>query len=207
MYKIFFVLCYNDAFIVFDAEVVHDEFPSLGCVVAHIEAEDTFYVEILVQEHGVEPDIFAYEVLELVGRDFTKTFEACDFGIGGVFDGVDAFFVGIAVVCFLLVAHAEQRCLEDVDVSCAYELGVEAEEEGYQQQADVQAVDIGIGGNHDVVVAKVLDGFVDVEGVVEKVELDVFVYVGFVDFHNVASFSSQREDCLRLHVAAFGYGS
>ena len=38
-------------------------------------------------------------------------------------DGVDAFFVGVAVSGFLFVADADEWRLEDVDVSRRYEFG------------------------------------------------------------------------------------
>lgn len=57
----------NNAFVVFDAEVLHDEFAALEGVFAHVEAEDAMSVEVFVKENGVKSHIFANEVFKLVG--------------------------------------------------------------------------------------------------------------------------------------------
>ena len=50
--------------------------------------------------------VLADEMPELVGRDFSQTFESRDFGVGTQFlDGLDAFVLCIAIVGFLLVAY------------------------------------------------------------------------------------------------------
>ena len=111
------LLCHDDAFVVFDAQVVHDELAAFEGVLAHVEAEHTFGVEILVQQHGVEAHIFADEGLELVGRDLAETFESGNLGVGDGLEGVDAFLIGIAVSGFLFVAHAEQGGLQNIDMA------------------------------------------------------------------------------------------
>ena len=47
-------------------------------------------------------------------------------------------------------------------MALAYQVGIETQKEGEQQQADVHAVDIGIGGNDHVVVAQVFHPVVNV---------------------------------------------
>ena len=54
-------------------------------------------------------------MFELIGRDFTETFESSDFGIGTEFvESSDAFFFGVAIASFFLVAYTEKRSLEDI---------------------------------------------------------------------------------------------
>lgn len=101
-------LGYYDVFVVFDAEVLHDEVAALGGVLAHIEAEDALGVEILVQEDGVETHVLVDEAFELVGRDFTEAFESGNLGVGGLVYGVDTLLVAVAVGGLLLVADAEE---------------------------------------------------------------------------------------------------
>jgi hypothetical protein len=50
-------------------------------------------------------------------------------------------------------------------VAVAHEVGEELQEEGDQQQADVHAVHVGIGGDHDLVVAQAVEVFLDLERV------------------------------------------
>lgn len=104
-------LGYDDALVVFYAEVLHDEVAALGGVLAHIEAEDALGVEILVQEDGVETHVLVDEAFELVGRDFAETFESGNLGVGGLVDGIDTLLVAVAVGGLLLVADAEERRL------------------------------------------------------------------------------------------------
>ena len=54
---------------------------------------------------------------------------------------------------FVLVFDAEQRRLGDVDVAAFDQLVHLAVEEREQQRADVGAVDVGIGHDHDLAVA------------------------------------------------------
>ena len=60
---------------------------------------------------------------------------------------------GLHVVDVLLVANAEQRRLGDVDVPCGDELVHLPVEECQQERADVRSVDVGVGHDHDLVVA------------------------------------------------------
>ena len=86
--------------------------------------------------------------------------------------------------------------------SCAHQFGEELEEEGEQQQPDVHAVDIGVGGDDHAVVAEVVERIFDVEGVLQQVELLVFVYDLFGKSEAVQRFAAEAEHGLGLHVAA-----
>ena len=76
----------------------------------------------------------------------------------------------------LLVTHTEQRCLQDVEVTQADDVGEELQEEGCQQQADVHTVDIGIGSDDDLSVAQVVHILLNVKRRLKKVELLILVY-------------------------------
>ena len=62
--------------------------------------------------------------------------------------------VVLQVVALLADVGAEQRRLRDVDVALAHDLGELPVEEREQQRADVRAVDVGVGHQHDLVVAE-----------------------------------------------------
>lgn len=98
----------------------------------------------------------------------------------------------------LLVTHAEQRCLQHVQVSAADHVGKELQEEGHQQQADVHAIDIGIGGDHDLVVPQVVHILLDVERRLQQVELLVLIYDLLREAEAVERLAPQRKTaCVR----------
>ena len=92
-------------------------------------------------------------------------------------------------------------------MAATHHVGVELEEESEHQQADVHAVDIGIGGDDDVVVAQVLNVLVDVQGGLQQVELLVLVAHFLGHAQAVERLSAQAEHGLGLHVAALGDAS
>ena len=92
-------------------------------------------------------------------------------------------------------------------MAVADQVGVELEEEGEHQQADVHAVNIGIGGDDDIVVAQVLDVLVDVQGGLQEVELLVLVAHFLGHSQAVERLTTQAEHGLGLHVAALGDAS
>ena len=92
-------------------------------------------------------------------------------------------------------------------MAVAHEVGVELEEEGEHQQADVHSVHIGIGGDDDVVVSQVLDVLVDVQGGLQQVELLVLVAHFLGHSQAVERLTAQAEHGLGLHVAALGDAS
>ena len=89
-------------------------------------------------------------------------------------------------------------------MALADHVGEELQEEGHQQQADVHAVDIGIGGDDDLLVAQVVHLLLDVERRLQQVELLVLVDDLFGQPEAVERLAAQREDRLRAHVAALG---
>ena len=86
-------------------------------------------------------------------------------------------------------------------------LGEELQEEGHHQEADVHAVDIGIGGDDDLVVAQVIHVLLDVQRRLKEVELLVLVDHLLRQSVAVQRLAAQREDRLRTHVAALGDGA
>ena len=62
------------------------------------------------------------------------------------------------------VADAEERGLQDVDVTFFDKFREELEEEGDDEQSDMHAIDVGVGGDDDFVVAQCVEAVFDVEG-------------------------------------------
>ena len=90
---------------------------------------------------------------EFIRGDLSQTFKTRNLRIGTQFgNGFLPFLFRVAVNCLFLVAHAEQRSLQDIDVPFLYQIGEELQEECDEQQPDVHTVHISIGsGNHLVV--------------------------------------------------------
>ena len=151
--------------IILNPQIVDDELLAFHGVFAHVVFQQLLDAEVVAQDDRLEAHIGADEATELVGRDLAQAFESRDFGLLAAFlFGGDAFLVGVAVVGLLFVAYAEQGRLQYVDMAIAHQVGVELQEESEHQQADVHTVDIGIGGDDDIVVAQVLDILIDVQG-------------------------------------------
>ena len=68
----------------------------------------------------------------------------------------------------------------------------------------MHTVDIGIGGDDDIVVAQAVDSLLDVEGGLEEVELLVLVDHLAGHPEGVEGLTAQREHRLGLHVANLG---
>ena len=119
-------------FILLYDEVVDDEVLALHRVLSHIEFEEVHHGVVLAQGDALETHLLADEVLELVGRYLTETFESGNLGVGTKLrDGLEALLLGVAVagdevalaltLGFILllvtldeafpVAHAEERRL------------------------------------------------------------------------------------------------
>ena len=190
-----------------DAEVVHDELAAFGGVAAHVEAQKGGNFVFVGDFDGGEAHVGADEVLEFVLVDFAEALEAGDFGAAQGRDGGVAFFFGIAVAGFLLVAHAEEGGFEDEEMAGEDDGFEEAQEEGEEKVADVETVDVGVGGHDDFLETEAGDGFLDVEGAHEVVEFFVFVHDGAVEFGDVHGFSAQGEDGLVVDVAGLGDGA
>ena len=84
------------------------------------------------------------------------------------------------------------------------EFGEELQEEGYYEQSDVHAVDIGIGCNYYLVVAQGVESVLNVEGCLKQVELLVLVHHLLGESERVERLAPEREHSLRVYVAALG---
>ena len=213
---------------------------ALHGVLAHVVFEQFRHLVALVERDGLEPHLRTDKVGKLGRRDFAKSFEAGDFGVGTkLFYGGEAFLFAVTVNRFklrafrllrlfqngraggvgldgagrgigggsgflLLIAHAEERRLQDVHVAFLDEVGEELQEEGDHQQAYVHAVHVGIGRHDDLVVAQSVQPVLDVERGLQEVELLIFIDNLFRQSEAVERLSAQREHGLRAHVAAFG---
>ena len=194
--------------VLFDVEVFDDEFLALGGVFAHVVFQEVADGAVFADDDGFQAHVFADEAFEFFGADFAQAFEAGDLGVFAQFgDGGLLFGFVVAVEGLFFVADAEEGGLEDVDVALPDEIGEELEEEGEEQQADVHAVDVGIGGDDDAVVTQVFDAVFDVEGVLEEVEFLVFVNDFFGEAKAVQGLSFEGEDGLGFGVAGFGDGT
>ena len=87
------------------------------------------------------------------------------------------------------------------------EFGEELQEEGDDEQADVHAVDIGIGGYNHLVVAQGVESVLYVEGRLQQVELLVLVDHLLGESEAVERLAPEREHRLGVHIAALGDAS
>ena len=117
----------------------------------------------------LQADVGTDETGKLVGRDLAETLEACNLRIGTQFlNGLQALFLAIAVAgdevalfsqnllianLGALVTHSEEGGLQHIDVSLLDELGEELQEEGDDEQSDVHAIDVGIGGYYHLIIS------------------------------------------------------
>ena len=68
----------------------------------------------------------------------------------------------------------------------------------------MHAVNIGIGGYDDLVVAQGVEPFLDVEGCLKKIELLILIDYLLGESEGIEGFSAQREDCLGVDITALG---
>ena len=87
------------------------------------------------------------------------------------------------------------------------QLGAELQEVGQQQQADVHAVNIGIGGDDDLVVTQAFNAVLDIECRLQHGKLRIDDDLLGVEAVGVQRLTAQREDSLRLYVADLGDGA
>jgi hypothetical protein len=149
--------------------------------------------------------------------------EALLVGVAVAGDGVGGlllFFSILAAPCgvvghddlLALAGLLERGCAhgraasEDVDVPFLDELGKELQEEGNHEQADVHAVDIGIGGDDDLVVSQSVEAVLNVECSLQQIELLVLIDHLFCQAETVERLAAQAEHRLRVDVAALGDG-
>src|SRR5829696_3686143 len=142
---------------------------------------------------------------ELVGVHLPEALEATDVGVAvGVqaHQGLLQLALVVDVVVLAVVRDLEERRLRDVDVSGFDQLGHIPEEERQDQRPDVASVHVGVGHDHDLVVARL----VYVEGLPHpgayggdhSLYLDVgedLVHVGLLDVEDLAP---QRQNGLEV---------
>ena len=189
-----------------------------------------------MQRYLLQPHVGTDEISKLVGRNLSQTFESCNLRVGSqVADSLQPFLVAVAVVgnkvgLFLFarhgsafgiifgnhlfvfnfgstVAHAEQRCLQHINMSFLDQFGEELQEESDDEQSDVHTVYIGICCHYHLIISKRVESVFNVERRLQQVELFVFVDHLFGEPERVQWFSAEREHRLCVHIAAFGDGS
>ena len=87
------------------------------------------------------------------------------------------------------------------------EVGEELQEESDDEQADVHAVNIGIGSHYHLIITKRVETVLYVESCLQKIELLVLVDHLLGEAEGVEGFSAKREHGLCVHVATFGDAS
>lgn len=105
---------------------------------------------------------------------------------------------------FFFVTDAEKGGLEDMDVSGFYQFGEELEEKSEEEETDVHAIDIGVGGDDHAVVAEAVEAFLNIQGVLEEVELLVFIDDFSGEAEAIEGFAAERENGLCFHVPGGG---
>ena len=88
-----------------------------------------------------------------------------------------------------------------------YKLREELQEEGYDEQTDVHAVDIGIGSHDDLVVTQGVETLFYVESSLKEVKLLVLVDHLLGETERVERLAAQREHRLCVYIAALRYAS
>ena len=177
-----------------------------------------------MHRHLFHTDIRADETSEFIGRNLTKSLESCDLRIGSqLTDGRLALFLtitvtgdevallarlGVGIGNHLLVAnlrttiaHSEERCLQHIDMTLLDEFWEELQEERDEQQTDMHAVDISIGGHNHLVISQVVQSFLDVERCLQKIEFLVLIDHLLCQLESIQGFASQREHGLSVHIA------
>ena len=156
----------------------------------------------VVQRQRIEADVLADEILELARGNFPQPLEARDLvGRAELRHRRLLLLFRVAVDRFLLIAHTEERRIQNKQMPVADQVGEELQEKRDQQQPDVHAIHVGIRGDHDFVVAQAVEAFLDVQRRLEKMKLLVLVDHFLREPVGVQRFALQREDRLRLHIA------
>src|SRR5664280_141865 len=191
--------------VLLDPEVVDDELLALGCVLAHEEREQFVAAVQMRERYGLEPDAGADKVLELVGRNLAQSLEARDLrAVAKSRHRRLLLRFRIAVDGLLLVAHAKERGVEDEQMTARDELREEWQEERNQQEPDMHAVHVGVGGNYDAGVAQAVEPLLDVQRRLQEVELLVLVNHLLGQAVGIERLALEGEDRLGLHIAAGG---
>ncbi len=108
----------------------------------------------------------------------------------------------VAINRLLLVAHAEQRRFQNINVAVVDELLEELEEIRDHQIADVHAVHVRVGGENDLLVAQALGVVLHVERLHEVIHLVVFIHHVALEIPDVERLAFEHEHRLVVHVAA-----
>ena len=212
--------------VLLDDEVVDDEVLPFHGVFAHIEIEQSHYGIVLLEIYTFEPYVLVDEVAELIGRDFAKTFEtgylhgwslktfnrrlplfvavAIEGDEVGLGVGVGIVLGLVALDGFFAVSHTEERGLENIDMPLLDEVGEELQEEGNHEQTDVHAIDIGISGHDNLVVAQSVEAVFDVKCRLQEVEFFVLIDNLLGETEGVERFATETEYSLGVDVAALG---
>ena len=87
------------------------------------------------------------------------------------------------------------------------QVGEELQEERHHQQADVHAIDIGIRGDDDLVVAQSVKPLLDVEGSLKEIELLVLIDHLLRQAIRVEGLAAKGEHRLRIDIATLRDGA
>ena len=147
------------------------------------------------------------ELFELGRRDLAEAFEARHFVIAEAFGSLVAFSLRVAVSGLFLVADPKDRRFEDEHMAGKDQFFEKAQEVSQQQIADVHAVDIGVGSDHDPVVTQPLEIIFDAECAHDVVELLVLVDRLSAETVGVEGFSLERINSLGLDIAGLDHGA
>src|SRR5690606_13206365 len=138
-------------------------------------------------------------------RNFSQAFEAGDFWLASeLVNGTLSLFVRVAIDRLLLIPHSKQRSFEDEQMTVSHQIRKELEEVSHDQQPDVHAIHIRIGGNYNLAIPKAIDSVFDIQGVLQKVKLLIFIHDLLGHTKAIERLSTKRKYSLRLHVAGFG---
>ena len=194
--------------VLLDDEVVDDEVLAAGGVLTHIEIEELMDAVGALEGDGIETDARADELLELARANLAETFESGNLAGRAEFgSGLIPFLLAVAIDGLLLVADTEEGGLEHEEVPVLDDLREILEEEGDHQEADVHTVDIGIGGDDDLIVAEAVYAVLDVERALEEEELLILVDSVSTEAKGIERFASEAEYGLRLGIASGGEGA
>ena len=145
----------------------------------------------------------ADELLEFGWGDFAQALEARDLAVlPSLRRRRVALGLAVTINGLLLVAHAEERRFQHVQMAVMHQLVEEPEEIGDQQIADVQAVHVRVGGQDDFFVAQALDVVLDVQAAHEVVHLVVFINDVALEVPDVERLAFEHENGLGVDVAA-----
>src|SRR5690606_30518146 len=151
-YKLNFILILLHQ-IHFHFQIVYDKTLSLGSVFSHIKLQQILYSGFFIQHYGIKADIFSYKILEFIRRNFSQSFESCDFGFAFKFFNCFCFLpFRITINSFFLVAHPKKRSLQDIKMSFFYQFRKKLKKKSNEQQANMHTVNICISGDYDIVV-------------------------------------------------------